>query len=291
LREVAFTVFRVIRRGIVLGSLVALFVVAGSAAAATLRGVVVHRNQRAHSFVIALRGGRLAAAHAGASPSIGRTARVSVRRLRNGTYAALHIAVGHRARRARIRGVVTFVDRRHGLFTVSADGASMLVLRPHDAAAAQALPAVSDDVTVEVEIDDQGDLLDESLQLTGSQTSNIDLEGTILAIDATARTLTISADDDEQSGRSLTVDVPSTIDISMFSVGQEVELTVTKQPDGTFLLQGGSGDDNAQRANNPEDETGCSEDDSNKGQSGRRFRAHARTAPPPAPREAAETDA
>jgi hypothetical protein len=235
--------------------------VASSASAATLRGVVVHRNDRAHSFVVAVGSGRLAAVHARRSPSVGRTVRVSATLLRNGTYAAGATRLGHRVRRARISGVVTFVDRRHGLFTVSGDGASLLVHRSHRAGAADALPSVGEDVNVTVGIGDQGDLQDESIQGTGMQTSGIDLEGTILAIDTTARTLAVSADDADQSGQSLTVVVPSTIDISMFAVGQEVELTVTQQSDGTFLLQGASGDENQQQANSPGDQQGCQQQD------------------------------
>lgn len=247
---------RFVIRGAALGAAFAMFVGASSASAVTLRGTVVHRDARAHSFVIALANGRIDAVHARKSPGVGRSVRVSATLLRNGTYAQHAIKIGGRARRARIRGVVTFVDARRGLFTVSRDGASMLVHRSHLARAADALPSVGEDVNVTVGIDDQGDLQDENVQETGTQSSGIDLEGTILAIDPTARTLSVSADDEDQSGQSLTVTIPSTIDMSMFTVGQQVELTVSKQADGTFLLQGSSEDGNQQQANNPSDQQG-----------------------------------
>lgn len=249
-------------RGAVLGTLAVGLLAAGSASAATFRGVVVHRNHRAHSFIVALARGQLVAVHARTSPRVGRAVQVTATRLRNGTFAERKVRLGRRARRARLRGVVTFVNRRRGVFTVSSRGASVLVhlKRHHRASAADALPSVGEDVRVTVEIDDQGDLDEDTVQDTGTQTGNINLEGTILAIDTTARTLTISADDDEESEQSLTVDVPTTIDISTFAVGQEVEVVVTQQSDGTFLLQGSSDDDNEQEANNPGDQQGCPED-------------------------------
>ena len=255
-------------RGGAVGAVLGMFVVASSASAATLHGVVVHRDARAHSFVVALANGRIAAVHARKSPRVGRIVGVSAALLHNGTYAERSIKLGHRVRSARISGVVTFVDPSRGLFTVSGDGASMLVHRSHGARAADALPSVGEDVSVTVGIDDSGELQDENVQATGTQTSGMDLEGTILAIDTAARTLTVSADDEDQSGQSLTVDVPSTIDISMFSVGRQVELTVTMQPDGTFLLQGASGDENQQQANNPDDQQGSQDDSAGSSGSG-----------------------
>jgi len=68
------------------------------------------------------------------------------------------------------------------------------------------------------------------------------IEGTIQAIDPTARTLTVFADDDEEddagpSKPTVTVHVPASIDITQFAVGDEVELVVVPQGDGSFLLQ------------------------------------------------------
>lgn len=249
--------YRVVHRGALLGALLGALVVASSASAATFRGVVVHRNARAHSFAVALKGGRLVAVHARRAPAVGKVVVVSARRLRNGTFAARRVRSVGRSRRAAIRGVVTFVNRRRGVFTVSSRGASLLIHSRRGARVADALPAVGQSVQVEAQIGDQGDLEQQTVQSTGSQTQNIDLEGTVLAVDTTARTLSVSADDDGQSGQSVTVVVPATINISAFTVGQEVELVVSLQPDGSFLLQGSSGDDNAQQANNPSDQQGC----------------------------------
>jgi hypothetical protein len=261
---------RFLRPAAVLGALgLALAVVSSafSAAAPKMRGVVVHDNRRAHSFVVALAGGRLVAVHSRQSPQVGRIVTFAATPLRNGTYAGRATALGVRAHSARIRGVVTFVDRHHRFFTVSANGASLLVRRSVRASAADAggtggLPPVGEDVTVSVAMDSQGDLEDQGVQTTGTQAVGIDLEGTILAVDQNARTLTISADDEDQSGQGVKVVVPPTIDITTFSQGQEVELTVTQQPDGSFLLSGASGDQNQQQANNQNDQQGCQQGDS-----------------------------
>lgn len=260
--------FRTVRTGLVLGASVGALLLTGTASAAILRGVVVSHNARAHSFVVAERKGHLVSVHSRQSPSLGRLVVVKAKQLRNGTYAAHHVAVSRKSTKmVRIRGVVTFVSRRRHEFTVSAGGASLLVhssskLANHAMAAstAGALPSVGDDVTVETQIGDQGDLEDQGVQNDGTQNQNIDVEGTILSIDTTASTLTISADGEDDTTQSITVDVPPTIDITQFSVGQEVELTVSVQADGSFLLQGSSEDGNSGQANNSGDQQGCQGD-------------------------------
>lgn len=241
-------------------SALSLLVASAAASGATLRGVVVHHNARAHSFVIAGRGGALSAIHARHAPALGRRATVVVRRLRNGTWSAQRVTTGGAMRRVRIRGAVTSVDRRHGLFVVSARGVSLLV-RAHRSRAhlarssSDSLPNVGEIVTVDGTIAGNG--VDESgLQSDGQSSTALDLEGTVMAIDTTARTLTISADDSDTSNGSLTVDVPASFDMSLFAVGQEVELIVSLNPDGTYTLEQSSDDSNTQTAGNPADNQG-----------------------------------
>lgn len=251
--------------------------VAGGAEAVKIRGIVVHHNRAAHSFVVAGRGGRLFAVHARRSPRIGRHVTVTARRLRNGTFHAQRVHNTHRiSHQVRARGVISWVNRRKGEFTISAPGVSMLVHtdRRSTARVAGALPGVGTDVVVTGRVDDQGDLEDQSIQDEGTQTTGIDLEGTVLSIDAAAGTITVSADDEDDSGGSVVVDVPTTFDITQFSVGEEVELLVQPNSDGTVTLLGSSDDDNAQRADdegeqqgdNPGDEGGSG--DSSGGSSG-----------------------
>ncbi|MHB8658736.1 MAG: hypothetical protein ACYC91_12420 [Solirubrobacteraceae bacterium] len=246
-----------------LAGVVTLFVTAGTAGAAQatiVHGTVVHRNARAHSFVVADHAGHLYAIHARRSPRPATVITVSVRRLRNGTYAArwTHVLAYHRGARVRLRGTVSYVDRRHGTFTLSARGVSMLVRtgRRHAARMADALPPVGTIVTAAGTVDGQGDLNDNTVQTDGMDTGSIDLEGTVLALDTTARTITVSSTDDDQTANSIVVSVPSTLDISLFTVGQQVELQVIPQSDGSYVLAGSSSDQGIQGADNQGDQQG-----------------------------------
>jgi hypothetical protein len=245
--------------------------IAGAAEAKSFRGAVVHHNQRAHSFVVADRAGHLYAVHAARAPRIGSEVVVRAKRLRNGTYQLQRSQrVGRASRRVRIRGVVSYVDRRTGAFTISAPGVSMLVVRPHSrvahvAGAADATPPVGTQVVATGTVDDQGDLEDQSVQSVGTQTNGIDLEGSVLAVDQAAGTITVSADDSDQSGASVTVTVPSSLDISQFTTGEEVELIVQPTGAGTATLLGSADDQNARAANDATDEQGDNPGDSSQG--------------------------
>jgi hypothetical protein len=233
---------------------------AGAAQAAVVHGTVVHRNARAHSFVVADHAGHLFAIHAARSPRPGTVVTVSARGLRNGTYAArrTQVLAYHRGARLRLRGTVSYVDRQHRTFTLSDRGVSMLVRAGGRRADRidSALPAIGTIVTATGTVDDQADLNDQTVQTDGTDPGSIDLEGTILAVDTTAGTITVSSTDNEQTRGSVLVSVPSTLGISMFTVGQEVELRVTPQSDGSYLLAGSCSDQGAQGANNQGDQQG-----------------------------------
>ncbi len=147
-------------RSIAIGVLVTgvLVLSAGVAQASVLRGTVVHRNARAHSFVVAGSVGRLSAIHSSRAIRVGSVVVVSVRRLRNGTFASRGIRIVGRDSRTRARGVVTHVDRSRGTFTLSGRGVSMLVREAGrgGARAADALPSVGTTVSVAGQLDDQG---------------------------------------------------------------------------------------------------------------------------------------
>jgi hypothetical protein len=102
-----------------------------------------------------------------------------------------------------------------------------------------------------------GSFEDGSLEATlvaaeGQDANGIELEGTVQALDPSARTLTVSADDSGQSAATLTVEVPATFDLSRFAVGQQVELSVSANGDGTFTLGQSSDDQGAAGADDPE---------------------------------------
>ena len=244
--------------GVVVGAVAFTgFAVAGPAQAATVKGVVVHHNTRAHSFTVAGKTGALRAVHANRLPRVGRHVTVRARRLRNGTFAASRIRVGARRSRVRIRGTVTQVDRSGGAFVLSSRGVSLVVRhrRAGRAAAADALPNVGDVVTVDANLDDSGDLQSATVDNHGEDNGTIELEGIVQAVDATTGTLTISGDDDGGSG-SLTVLLPAGFDSSVYTVGDPVELRVTLNPDGTYTAVGSSGDHGVHQADNASDDQG-----------------------------------
>lgn len=236
-----------------------MLLLAASASAATFTGVAVHRNARAHSFTIALQNGGLRAIHSTRAPALGRRVTVTARLLKNGTWGLQRVRVGQKTKHVRIRGTVTYVDARHHTFVVSARGVSLLVHRRvrtgHPGHASDGGVAPGQVVTVNGSVD--GNSVDaDQVQSSGVNANGIGLEGTITAVNLTGRTLTISADDSEQSGGTLTIEVPASFDITLFKVGDAVELIVSPNGDGTYTLEQSSNDNTAQHANNQGEDQG-----------------------------------
>lgn len=225
----------------------------------TVRGTVVHRNARAGSFVVATGKGRLFAIHAASSPAVGSKVRVGLRRLANGTYSATSIAVGKHHAKTRVHGRVSHVSASGTSFTVSAAGVSLLVdTRPGGKA-----PAVGRIVTVSGVAgdeseggEDEGQVQEEDLQEEGEDTNGFVIEGTILEVEPLARTLVVSADDNQESGETVTVHVPPSLDMSLFSVNQQVELNVKPLEGGGYELLGSADDEGEQGAEGNEDDRG-----------------------------------
>jgi hypothetical protein len=244
-------------RRVALGTTVAALAVAAPAGAKTLHGTVVHHNSSAKSFVLAARSGKLTVVRARTSPAVGRIAAVKVRRS-HGASVARRIRLRGHARHAKLHGRVSFSSAH--AFAISVAGAS-IVVRDNGSS-----PPVGSTVTTTVKIGDHGDLESDDVNEDQPPTAGaMELEGTITAVDTTAKTLTVFADDncddqgdddqgdddqgDDDHGEdtpatnpptctpTVTVHVPDTIDITQFHVGDEVELVVTPQADGSFLLQ------------------------------------------------------
>jgi hypothetical protein len=234
----------------------AALVPAAGASAASLRGVVVHQDARAHSFVLAGARGRLAAVHARHLPAVGRSVTVNARRLRNGTWVAQRVRLGHRASQVRMRGTVTYVDAGRGTFVLSTRGASLLVHERtsvrHDVLLTSDSGVHAGEVVV-VEGRLEHDALDAtSLRGEGQESSGIGLEGTVESIDPATRTLSVSADDDGETGTAISVGVPSSFDLGAFTVGEPVELSVSRNADGTYKLEQASDDSGAGSADDPQ---------------------------------------
>jgi hypothetical protein len=223
------------------------------ASAATVKGTVVHANKRAHTFVVAGRSGRLSALHSRRNLRAGSVVAVSARKLKDGTFKARRTRIRGHKNRARVRGLVTWASSRG--FTVAANHASLVVRRSN----AGGDPTLGAPVQVDVTIDDQGDLDEDHCKQTGDVPDQMKLEGTVLATDTAANTITISGDDDqgEDAGgdnatasdhgsgddEGETGDMPSpeivvhVPDATQFTVGDKVELIVTgPAADGSFTL-------------------------------------------------------
>jgi hypothetical protein len=241
---------------------------AGPAAAQSFKGTVVNHNANTHRFVVADKAGHMRAIHARKPVRTGRVVKIQARKLRNGTFALRKAKVVGRTRHARVHGTVTWVNRRSGAFAVSARGASILVRR-HKAgrarAAADTTPSVGDVVTVDATLDDSGDLEEDDITQEGDDSAEMDVHGIVLAVDQGKRTLSLSADDDEDSKAALTINVPAEFDLSKFAVNQEVELVVTPNADGTYTLVASEGDDSSEtEADDSSDDQGLDSSDDTK---------------------------
>jgi hypothetical protein len=250
-------------------ALAAVLGLSSQASASTVKGTVVHANKSAHTFVVASRTGRLTKVSSRRSARAGSVVKVTGRKLKNGSLRAKRLRVSGHKRHAHLRGLVTWASAKG--FTVASRGASLLVHRSSSDDPAPLGAPVSTGVT----IDDQGDLNEDSCHKVGDVPGQMKLEGTVLSIDTTAQTITISGDDDQGEDMSaqasddggnqgdddpgdddqgdddqgedvqpqIVVHVP---DASAFTVGQEVELIVTgPAADGSFTLVSVDDDNNS----------------------------------------------
>lgn len=233
---------------------------AATASATTIRGKVVHKNRSAHSYVVAKRSGQMVTVHARRSPALGRKVVVNARLLSNGTYGQRAVQLGSLTHRARVHGVVTFVNARGTKAVISAKGVSLVVHKSATARAAAPL-AVGDVVTVTGEFDDEGDIDVDTVEHDGTDDGYFELEGHVLAVDTTARTVTLTADDEGELAGSITVVIPDGWDMSGYAVGDEIEVTATLNADGTFTAVGTSHDGDQQEADDDSDQQGEDYDD------------------------------
>jgi hypothetical protein len=238
----------------VAGTLLAALAFAAPSPAAVVRGTVVHRNVRTHSFVVASRTGHLTKVRTRHAARVGRVVRVSGHAMRDGSIAARHIRSGARQRTARLRGTVTFANRRAGRFTVSSRAGSISVRRGAGArAASDDVPDVGTQVVVTITVQPGGVLEEDGVDELGMD-QQVEIEGIVMSI--TGQAVTISASDDDTAAGQVTVTFPAGFDLSGVTVGNEVELKAIRQADGTFVLsklETGDENDLADEADNEHD--------------------------------------
>lgn len=210
-----------------------------------VKGAVVHVNEFANSYTVAREDGTLTAIHASNLPSLGAVIKVDTRTLANGTRAEN----GKRDRTDRtesvdVSGTVTFSDPRIGAYTVSAPGTSVLVRAP---AGARMAP-VGSTVITRVRIADKLDPIEAqqagregcgsapplpkprkyaleqtNLSITGNAKSS-GLEGVVQGVCRKSGSLILSADAVRESGRDITVIVPSSLSLAALKPGQVLKI-------------------------------------------------------------------
>jgi hypothetical protein len=196
-------------------------------------GVVVHKSYKAKGFVVANAKGKMAEVRSAKRAGFGRKVSFRGRSLANGSFHARSVSVEGRSTSAKVRGAVTFVDETARTFTVSGNGASILV---HLADTTKALPAVGDAVLVIADLSTSTATSLEAMEIVinpdAAEKRKVEIEGVVLGINEATRTLTLSADDSEESGEMVAVVLPAEFDITKFAVGDSVELYATLNDDG-----------------------------------------------------------
>ena len=249
--------------GALLALAAALAMAAPASAAVSVRGTVVHRNARTHSFVVAAANGHLTKVRSRHMVRPGRTVRVAGHRMRDGSIAATRIRAGAAHRRARLRGTVTFANRRAGRFTVSSAAGSISVRarRSGVRAADDGLPAVGQQVMVTITIAPGGVVDEDDVNELGMDQGEVELEGVVQAVNPAAHTVAITASDDGAAGGTVTVGFPATFDLSGVAVGNEIEIKAVRQADGTFVLSKLDTENEDDLADEADNESGPQGDD------------------------------
>jgi hypothetical protein len=223
-------------------------------ASALARGVVLKVERASHVVAVATSARDVVLVHTAAASRLrtGELVTMRTHRLRNGTFAAAGVRVVGRASRVRFRG---FVLSRHAAsrrMTLSAGGLPLTV-----ATTSTAQPG--SEVDVDAQIEDDGELDADGVNVVSATAPGGSLEGHLLAIGAGS--IIVGSEHEV-----LVIGVPAGIDLSGFAVGDEVLAVFSQQSDGSLLLTSLSRDENAQAAN--EDDQGNQGDDGDNGDHG-----------------------
>lgn len=214
--------------------------VAGAAqksGATQTRGVVVKINAKTHLVAVAQTRGAVALVHVATVSGLkpGRIIAFSARRLKNGTFAGSKVRVVGRASSFHVRGLVLAVRKAKGTVALSARGAVLSIRLPKRArstASARAgdspAPGSITDTTVAVGAD--GSLSATQVQQVNPSGSAGEIAGKVTAVDSGSITVA-------DNGASVSMTVPSGIDVSKYSVGSDVLAYFTPDANGSFALK------------------------------------------------------
>ena len=206
-------------------------------------GVVVDWRAASHTVTVARPSGQLYAIHSRARVTVGATVVIHhLTKLRNGTYAGAIVRVG-RAHNARVRGRVVANLGRRG-FALGAVGTTFVVSPGHPGLARNAarnstsLSSPPVGATVVADVQFTGNDLSEIdvHDLCGCAVSGaVEIGGRLVAIDTTAHTIVIT-DQNDGNPVSYTVDMPTSVDLSTLTIGQEIHVLATPNGDGTYTF-------------------------------------------------------
>jgi hypothetical protein len=223
-------------------------------------GVVAAANHAAGSYALALDGGELVAVHAPELPEPGTKLSGPLRPLANTTYAeAGEIESGKtKAKAVSFEGTITWASPPEAppSYTVSGRGVSLLVHAPSDPAGPVELPAIGSLVGVEARIEPPAEpgaaatLVQIELEVDRSlePSTYLELAGIVEEVAPDGARLAFSAEWSGESGSTLDLAVPRSIDARKLAAGDSYLATAEVAPDGALALEGIAGDERVKGA-------------------------------------------
>jgi hypothetical protein len=203
-------------------------------------GTVVDWRGASHTATVARPSGQLFAIHSSRRIRPGtRVAVLHLTRLGNGTFAGGLVGLGH-ARHAHVRGIVVATLSGRG-FALGARGTTFVVRTPRRNSALSggvsgSGPVVGTSIVADVSVDSGGDLTEIDLHDVGPVAGSVvEIEGSLVSVDSVNHLIVIARDNDGTS-TNYTVHVPPTADLTSLTVGQEMHVLGTRNPDGTYTL-------------------------------------------------------
>jgi len=218
-----------------------------------LKGVVVHANEAAGSYAVAIKGGELVPIHATKLPAPGSKLTVTAHQLANGSFGEDEKPQRTgKATDVAFKGVVTYVDSDPAdpSYTVSGRGASVLVhVDPDPSGALPELPEVGAYATVKAAIEPGARLVQRQLEIEEVPPSTyLDLAGILSEVLPQSAQIMLSADGSNESEADLTLTVPPKIKLPKLAVGDSYLVTAEVQADGSLTLKGIAGDEHRKGA-------------------------------------------
>lgn len=223
-----------------------------------LKGVVVHANEAAGSYAVAIEGGELVSVHAAKLPAPGIKLTVTAQQLANGSFGEEEKPKRTgKATEVEFKGVVTYVGTSPA-YTISGRGASLLVrVDPDPSGALPELPQVGAYATVTAAIEPGGELNQREIEIEDVPPSAyLDLAGIVGEYLSETNQILFSADGTRASEADLTLAVPQKIDAKKLKPGDSYLATAEVQEDGTLTLAGIASDERRKGADDPKSAQG-----------------------------------